>query len=177
MHRLFVALHPPEPVREALLDTMEGLEGARWQDSDNLHLTLRFAGEVETPLANDLADALLRVAMPPFLLALHGVGHFESKGRPHAIWAAVAPSSPLLLLRDKVEHACRAAGLPPETRKFVPHVTLARLGRTTAPIAPWLAAHGRLSAGPWLAESFVLYESHLGREGPHYEPVARYPLG
>jgi len=88
-HRLFVAIRPPAPVRDALIDAMEGVEGARWQDEAALHLTLRFVGEVETPGANDLAGQLSRIAWPPFELRVAGVGAFERKGSPHAIWARV----------------------------------------------------------------------------------------
>lgn len=180
MHRLFVALRPPEAVRDTLLDTMEGLEGARWQRDGQLHLTLRFVGEVERPQAEDLAQALGTIAAPAFDLELRGVGVFERSSRhrshTHALWAAIPASAPLEALRLKVEHACALAGLPRETRKFVPHVTLARLPRQTGPLGPWLAQWGTLTAGPWRVDDFVLYESHLGHEGAHYEPVAHYPL-
>ena len=73
-HRLFIAIRPPAAVRDALVDSMEGLEGARWLGEDQLHLTLRFVGEVETPAANDLAGQLARIDSPPFELAAAGVG-------------------------------------------------------------------------------------------------------
>ena len=76
-HRLFIAIRPPEPVRDRLVDAMEGIEGARWVDEENLHLTLRFLGEVERPAANDLAAALARVSAAPFMLSVDGVGHFD----------------------------------------------------------------------------------------------------
>jgi 2'-5' RNA ligase len=179
MPRLFVALRPPEPIRDALVDAMEGIEGARWQDDEQLHLTLRFVGEVERPAANDLAEALGDVRWPQFELRVAGVGAFERSGRGrrlHALWAAVPASSELEGLRQKVERACELAGLGRETRKFTPHITLARLGRGSGPIGGWLAAFGDLSAGPWRVEDFVLYESHLGYAGAHYQAVARYPL-
>ena len=176
MHRLFIALTPPEDVCDQLLDTMEGIEGARWQDADNLHLTLRFVGEVERPQAEDLATALTGLTFAPFPVRLRGVGHFETKGRPHAVWADVEPSPALVALHKRVEQACRRAGLDPETRKYVPHVTLARLNRGSGPIAPWLARQGALSAGPWTAEQFTLYESFLRPDGPIYEVVERFPL-
>jgi 2'-5' RNA ligase len=112
--------------------------------------------------------------MRPFTVALSGVGHFERKGIPHAIWARVQPSAELTALQRSVEHACRAAGLPPETRAFLPHVTIARLNRSTAPIGEWLARHGTLSAS-WQAESFGLYQSHLTRGGSLYERIASFP--
>ncbi|MBC7159825.1 MAG: RNA 2',3'-cyclic phosphodiesterase [Porphyrobacter sp.] len=175
-HRLFVAIRPPEPVRERLLDTMEAVEGARWQDEAHLHLTLRFVGSVERPVANELAGALARLRAPPFALAVRGVGHFEHKGRPQALWARVPPEPGLEVLRARVERACAEIGLGRETRRFVPHITLARLGGGSGPVGGWLASHGGLRAGPWPVEAFSLYESHLGQHGALYEEVARYPL-
>jgi 2'-5' RNA ligase len=180
MPRLFIALRPPEAVRDALIDAMEGIEHARWQDDAALHLTLRFVGEVERPAANDLADALGDVRWPGFELRVAGVGAFERGGRrsggPHAIWARVPPNAELEGLRQKVERACEVAGLGREARRFTPHITLARLGRSSGLIGGWLAAFGNLAAGPWPVEDFVLYESHLGHAGARYEAVARYPL-
>lgn len=176
VHRLFIAIRPPAPVRDALIDAMEGVEGARWQDEDALHLTLRFVGEVETPAANDLANQLGRIEWPRFDLCVSGVGAFERKGWPHTIWARVPLVKPLEGLRQKVERACEQTGLGHETRRFTPHVTLARLNRSAGDIGGWLAARGDLTAGPWLAEEFILYESHLGHEGAHYEAIAAYPL-
>ena len=180
-HRLFIGIRPPEPVREALLDTMEALEGARWIDEDNLHLTLRFVGEVERPAANDLAEALAQIEWPRFELRIAGVGAFDRSHRhhswPHAVWARVAPVDRLEGLRQKIERACELAGLGRETRRFTPHITLARTGRSTAPLGEWLAAWGDLAAGPWTVEDFILFESHLGHTGAVYEEVVRYRLG
>jgi len=176
-HRLFVAIRPPAPVRDALIDAMEGVEGARWQDEDALHLTLRFVGEVDRPAANDLAGQLGQIESPPFDLRVAGVGTFERKGMPHALWARVTPAEPLEALRQKIERACDLAGLGRETRRFTPHITLARLNRSSGAIGGWLAARGDLAAGPWRVEDVILYESHLGHAGAYYEAVARYPLG
>jgi 2'-5' RNA ligase len=179
MPRLFVALRPPEPVRDTLIDAMEGIEGARWQDEAQLHVTLRFVGEVERPAANDLATALADVRWPRFELGIAGVGAFERGGRGghvHAVWARVPRSPELEGLRQKVERACERAGMGRETRAFTPHITLARLGRGSGPVGPWLATFGDLAAGPWVIHDFVLYESRLGHAGAHYAAVARYPL-
>lgn len=175
-HRLFVALRPPAAVREALLDAMEGLEGARWQDEEQLHLTLRFVGEVETPVANDLAAALEPIAAEPFALRVAGVGTFDRKGMPTAVWARVPPTDALEALRQKVERACERAGLARETRRFTPHITLARLNRSSGDVGSWLASFGDLAAGPWDVDAFALYRSHLGHDGAVYEPVVTYPL-
>jgi 2'-5' RNA ligase len=175
-HRLFIAIRPPISIRDRMIDAMEGVESARWQDEDALHLTLRFVGEVETPMANDLAAALAQIQVPAFELCVTGVGAFERKGAPHAIWGKVPHTEPLEALRQKVERACELVGLERETRRFTPHITLARLNRSAGQIGDWLSVWNDLAAGPWLVEDFMLYESHLGHEGSHYEAVAAYPL-
>lgn len=177
MHRLFAALPLPSDVTDTLLDTMDGIEGARWQSEEQLHLTLRFAGELDPRQGEDLVTALSRVESPAFDLEIRGAGHFERKGRAHTLWAGIAPSEPLAVLQRRVERACRAAGLPPETRKFVPHVTLARLNSGSGPIGGWLADNALLAAGPWRVESFALYESWLTRYGSDYERLEDFALG
>lgn len=180
MPRLFIAIPLPEPVSDRLLDTMEGLEGARWLDADNLHITLRFVGEVDRHTAEDLAAELGRIAAPPFPLEITGVGHFEKSSRhssrPHAIWAGVAASAPLEALRRQVEHACVIVGLGHEERRYAPHITLARLNSSSGPVGSWLARHGTLHCPPWVADGFSLYESHLTGHGSEYAQVVRYPL-
>ncbi|RPF70688.1 RNA 2',3'-cyclic phosphodiesterase [Aurantiacibacter spongiae] len=174
-HRLFVALRPPEDVADTLLDTMEGLPGARWQDADNLHLTLRFIGEVDRAQFEDICTVLSRLHFDPFEVRLAGVGHFERKGRARAIWARGEASLDLLALQERVERACRRAGCPPETRKFVPHVTLARLNSGSAPVGPWLAAHGDLAPRTWRADHVSLFESDLTPNGAVYEELHKFP--
>jgi 2'-5' RNA ligase len=154
---------------------MEALEGARWQDDEQLHLTLRFIGEVERPVASDLAAALESIAWPAFELALEGVSHFERKGMPTTIWARVTLTPELDGLRKKVERACELAGLGRETRRFTPHVTIARLGRHSGPITAWLTRSAALRAA-WVADGFTLFESHLLASGAYYEVAAHYPL-
>lgn len=176
-HRLFIAIRPPAPVIDAMLALMDGIEHARWQDEAQLHLTLRFVGEVDTPTANDLADALGRIRFAPFDLTFRGVGHFERSHWPSAVWAGVAPSPELAALAKKVERACVAAGCAGETRRFVPHVTLARLNRSSGPVGGWMARHGDFACAPVRVDHFALYESTLGTGGAHYEPVVRFPIG
>lgn len=174
-HRLFIALAPPPAVADALLDMQEGVSGARWVDSDNFHLTLRFVGEVDRHVAADLEAALASLAFAPFALELSGVGHFDGNGRARAIWAGVAPSPELDELQHRVELACRRAGLAPETRKFAPHVTLARLNSGSGFIGDWLARNGACSPGTWPVDSFALFESDLTPNGPVYSELRRFP--
>lgn len=174
MPRLFVAIRPPEPVREALLGAMGGIERARWQDEDQLHLTLAFVGETGAAQADDLIEALSEVESADFDAEVSGVGHFERKGVASAVWARVPLSDALAQLQRRVERACRRAGLASEKRGYRPHITLARLPRSAGAIGEWLANNGTLRAGPWAVTGFTLYESHLRSEGSLYRPLVDY---
>ena len=176
MHRLFVAIRPPEHIRDLLIDAMDDSPDFRWQSEDQLHLTLRFVGEVERPVANDLADGLTRVRSGRFGLRVHSVGRFEQRSAG-ALWAGLEPKEPVAALAAKVERACVAVGLGPERRAFHPHITLARWGRgAAASLDPFLARHAALASEPFRVDAFHLYQSNLGRDGAHYEAVADYPL-
>ena len=176
MHRLFVALRPPTAMRRYCLDAIAGgPPGWAWQREDQLHVTLRFIGEVERPMADDIAAALGSIRAPEVELGLHGVGFFD-QGRQGVLFARAGPREPLDALHKKVDRALTTAGLVPERRAFLPHITLARRRRSAADPAGWLEAHAALSAPPEPVDEFILYESHLGSDGPHYEPVAAYPL-
>lgn len=177
MHRLFVAIRPPRAVRERLLGLMSGIRGARWQSDEQLHLTLRFIGEVDRHQAEDIAAALGGIAHPGFEIALDGVGSFDKGGRPAAIWAGVAPRDALKSLHDKVDSALRRAGVEPDRRAFLPHITLARLNRAAGPIDGFLAANAGLASPPFAVESFRLFESSPGGEGAIYTTIERFGLG
>ncbi len=179
MIRLFVALRPPPAIRQSLLDIMEGVPAARWQDEELLHVTLRFIGTVERPLAEDIAVALGRVVSRAPIVSLNGVGRFAHRGRTDTLWAGLAPHAPLAALHRKVDQACIRAGLAPEGRAYLPHVTIARLSRAAgvdSDIDRWCGAHAALSSAPFVLPHLVLYQSHLERDGAVYEPVARWPL-
>lgn len=159
---------------------MDGVALARWQDDDQLHVTLRFIGEVERPVAEDIAAALGQVHADIPVVALHGVGRFEKRGRTDTLWAGLAPHTALATLHRKVDQACIRAGLAPEARAYLPHVTLARLPRSAGfgpEIDRWIADHASLASAPFPLTHLMLYQSHLARDGAVYEPVGRWPLG
>lgn len=176
MHRLFVAIRPPQTIRERLLDLMEGVKGARWQDEDQLHLTLRFIGEVDRHQADDIAAALGTIRHPGFEIALSGIGSFDRRGQPVTLWAGVSPHDQLKSLHKKVDQAVQRAGVEPDHRAYLPHISLARLNRSAGPIEPLLASAGGLSSPPFAVDSFRLYESDLSPQGAIYSVVERYPL-
>ncbi|UYY60006.1 RNA 2',3'-cyclic phosphodiesterase [Sphingomonas sp. S2-65] len=176
MHRLFVGLRPPPAIRALLLDLMGGVPGARWQSDEQLHVTLRFIGAVERPVAEDVAVALASLHAQPIEVALSGVGQFDTRGRAHALWAGLTPHAPLADLHRKVDQALVRCGLDPERRAYRPHITLARMKPGTAITDGFLQDHAALSSAPFALDHFLLFESHLGHDAASYEAVERYPL-
>jgi 2'-5' RNA ligase len=176
MHRLFVAIRPPERVRDLLIDAMDDGTDFRSQDDEQLHLTLRFIGEVDRPVAEDLATALSRVRAGRFSIRVSGVGRFEQRNAG-ALWAGVDPKEQVAALAAKVERACLAVGLEPEHRAFHPHITLARWkGRRTREVADFLERKRGLLSEFFEVDAFALFESRLSRHGAHYEQAASFPL-
>ncbi|MBX7541713.1 RNA 2',3'-cyclic phosphodiesterase [Qipengyuania sphaerica] len=173
-HRLFFGIKPPRPIRAALLDIMQEVDNARWQDDGQLHLTLRYIGEVDAHTADDIAEAATKLDFDPFELTIASTGIFERKSTPTTLWAGVAPSPGLTRLQAKIERLCQRCGIPAETRKFTPHITLARLNSSAGPVGPFLARHAGLHLGPWQVEDYILYESTLRQQGSLYEPIVTY---
>ncbi|MFN3387421.1 MAG: RNA 2',3'-cyclic phosphodiesterase [Allosphingosinicella sp.] len=176
MHRLFVAIRPPAAVRDALIDLMDGVKGARWVDEEQIHLTLRFIGEVDRHLAGDIHAALGAVHHPRFTLALSGLGSFDRSGGASVLWAGVAPHAPLKALHKKVDQALERVGVAPDRRAFHPHITLARLPRGAGPLRPLVESAGGLTGDPFEVDEIRLYESALTHAGPIYTVAGRYPL-
>jgi 2'-5' RNA ligase len=177
MFRLFTALPLPDSVRQHLLLASGGVPGARWSESHNMHLTLRFIGEVDRGLAEDCALALESVAAPRFELTISGVGQFGSGDRTRLLWAGIEKNPELIHLRDKIESVLVRVGLAPERRKFSPHISLARL--RDAPqqrLAEFLQLHAGLRVAPFPVDRFVLYSSWRGNDAPSYREEAVYEL-
>lgn len=170
--RLFVALELPLPVKAALLGVMGGVAGARWQTEAQLHLTLRFIGDVDRHQAADIAAALGRVNTAPLTLTLDGIGSFEHRGRVDTLWAGVRPRDEVAALARRIDAALVQVGLPAERRAYVAHITLARLGRTTGPLVGFPAS--TVPALPFTVEGFALWESRLTRDGADYTVLERY---
>jgi 2'-5' RNA ligase len=176
MHRLFVAIRPPEPITDLLLDLMEGISGARWQDEEQLHITLRFIGEVDRHVARDVHAALGALRHPPFDLALSGTGIFDRRGVPSILWAGLSPQEPVHTLHKKIDQAMARVGLEPERRAFHPHITLARLGRGSGAVDAFLARSGGVASPAFRVDGFGLYESRLTPQGAIYSELELYPL-
>ena len=176
MHRLFVAIRPPEAILDLLIDAMDDSPELHWVGDEQLHLTLRFIGEVEQPVASDLAAALEPLRFERFDLRINGIGRFDQK-RGGALWAGVEPKPPVTALAAKVERACQSVGREPERRTFPPHFTLARWkGRSSRAADAFIERNGGLASQPFTVDRFILFESQLSRHGPHDEAMEEYPL-
>ena len=175
--RLFVALSLPETVQDRLSDLCQGVPSAKWVAADNLHLTLRFIGEVDHAEADDIHDALERIDCEAFDLDLVGLDTFGEGRKLRQLWVGVGENPALQRLQGKVEKAVQRAGQPPERRKFKPHVTLARFKSSPGPkLGEFIQSYGLLRIGPIRVADFVLYSSQLSPGGSIYREEARYPL-
>jgi 2'-5' RNA ligase len=176
MLRLFVGIAFPPELKLRLSLLCSGVPGAKWVDPGNFHLTLRFIGEIGEDIAADVDAGLSRLRARRFALQIAGTGVFGGD-KPRSLWAGVERSSELVGLRDKVEQALIRVGLPPEPRKFAPHVTLARLRDPPLDkLRDFLAANARFRADPLPVEGFSLIASFQTKAGSIYEDQAEYPL-
>lgn len=176
MPRLFSGLEIPDEVSERLSLAYGGMPHARWVERENHHITLRFIGDVDGATAAAFSEALTKVSCPAFDLTIYGLGSFGHK-KPRAVWAGVAACASLIALQYAHERAALAAGLPPETRKFIPHVTLARLrGVKTATVARWLEGNGALFVPPFPVTRFVLFSARESTGGGPYIVEDAFPL-
>jgi RNA 2',3'-cyclic 3'-phosphodiesterase len=177
MVRLFVSVEIPAAVKQRLERLCCDVPGARWADPEQIHLTLRFIGEVDELVFGDVEAALGQVRAAPFDLELKGVGHFPPRGEPKVLWVGVERSEGLSQLHDRVERALVRAGVEPERRRFSPHVTLARLNHTPSRVvASYLAMNGLLRCGPFPVGEFHLFSSSLSAKRAVHRCEASYPL-
>lgn len=176
MIRLFAAISIPEPLRTRLTFLQGGIPGARWSKPENLHLTLRFIGEVDQARARDIDSVLATLNVPAFDVTLKGAGEFGGK-EPDAVWAGVAPNAALLHLNAKIESALQRMGVPADTRKYTPHVTLATLrDAPVAKVAEFVLGHSLFDSGPFHVTWFGLYSSNPSSRGSTYVLESRYDL-
>jgi 2'-5' RNA ligase len=177
MPRLFTALEIPADVASTLTLHRGGLVGARWIEPADFHITCAFLGDVDRRMANDVDGFLGDLQSYPFEVTLDALGSFGGD-KPRAVFARVQPSPKLSELQADIERMMRRLGLPPETRKFVPHVTLARL-RDAAPIdvAHYLSMHPIVRPISFTVRRLALMSSRDSIGGGPYVLEAAYPLG
>lgn len=176
MPRLFTALEIPRNAALSLSLLRGGLPGARWIDVENYHITLRFIGDVDGRTADEIVDRLDRIDRSEFQLSLNGIGSFGSK-KPHSVWAGVTQAPEMYALQAEIERICQRIGLPPDPRKFTPHVTLARLKSSRVDdVVHYLAGRGDFHTAPFTVTRFVLLSSKESVGGGPYLTEEVFPL-
>lgn len=176
--RLFVALALPEAVRGALAALARPLPGVRWTRPEQLHLTLRFLGNVPVQIIDGVIARLAEVRVAPFVLPVEGIGTFPPNRPPRVVWVGTGSGHPRLFqLRQRLDDSLIAAGVQFEVRTFHPHATLARCPEDAGPaLSHWLHGHREFAAAPFLVDAFELYASELQPAGAVHTLKRRFPL-
>lgn len=185
--RLFVAIEIPDQVRENLRVVLRDLgagapgsagAGLRWVTVKNLHITLKFIGEIADEQFHPICAALNTVISPPAPLELDGLAFSPSEKRARVLWLQIRASAELSRLAASVEGALEPLGIERERRAFTPHLTLARLKnpRVPAELRKAVAEGRHCSAGHFRASEFRLIESKLKSSGAEYTTRRTFPL-
>lgn len=176
--RLFIALTLPAAVRDALAAEAQPLPGVHWTTPEQLHMTLRFIGDVAADQIDPMIARLAGVQVAPFILPVEGLGTFPPNRPPRVLWIGAGSGHPRLFqLRQRIDDALLAGGLQLDVRTFQPHITLARCTENAAPaIAHWLHTHRDFLAPPFRVEAFDLYTSELRPTGAVHTLRHRFPL-
>jgi 2'-5' RNA ligase len=176
MPRLFTGLEIPEDVAQSLSILRGGLPGARWIDPENYHVTLRFIGDVDDVVAHEVASMLGRVRRGAFALRVEELKSFGGR-KPRAIVATLGPAQAVMELQAEHERLMQRVGLEPEGRKYIPHVTLARLRDSSSrQVADYLSLRAPLHSPLFTVSRFVLFSSRASIGGGPYVVEAAYPL-
>ncbi len=177
MIRLFIAIDLPQPIRYILHAMGRGLPNSRPVKEEQIHLTLRFIGEVEGNVFKDIKEYLTEIEQPPFSISINGVGHFPPRGKPRVIWVGVAPKEELIKLRNRIEMQLARSGVMPEGRKYTPHITLARLNNTPLKrVGEFLSGNSFFNTEAFDVESYHLYSSKLTPKGAIHTIEESYPV-
>ncbi len=182
--RCFVAIRFPEQINrdvEREIRQLAATDAAvRWVRTENLHVTLKFLGDVNEDLLGDVHVALSRVARPSMSLSVRGLGWFPPAGRPRVVWAGIEGDvESLVALAGDIERQVAALGFPAERRRFQTHLTLGRVKGPHKLDALMLEAErrrGRLATSAVVVDAFGLYQSELGGGGPRYQRIRTYSL-
>lgn len=177
MLRLFTGLSLPILLRQRLIVMQGGIEGARWTERDNFHITLTFIGEVDEATAETVDEALSSIRTEKFSLRLKGTGSFAQGKYPKVLWMGVAHNDVLHRLKEKIDRAFTVANIPFEKRKYTPHVTMARFKNPEeSKIAEFMQQHNLFSSEEFEIDEFILYHSHQTKNGSVYEALKEYSL-
>ncbi len=180
MIRLFVGIELPESIKAQLLELQKNLPGTLWRNPEKLHINLRFVGNIEEHVGEELLKELQYVRFPAFHIALKGIGYFATGDRPHHIWVGIDPDKAIREFQEHIDSAVKKAGAGNQDKfKFVPHVNIGKLnGTTLEEVGAYIAANNLFHTEDFLVDSFTLYQS-IARdngEGKYHRLIENYPL-
>ncbi|MFW2368294.1 MAG: RNA 2',3'-cyclic phosphodiesterase [Desulforhopalus sp.] len=177
MIRLFIAIDIPETIRREIQGMGRSIPNARPVPEDQLHLTLKFIGEVENSRLLDIHESLQGISHFQFSLCLRGVGTFPPRATPRVLWAGVDPPKSTIKLRNSIEKTLADIGIPRGKKKYTPHVTLARLRNSPIrQLQQFLAGNAFLQTADFPVKTFTLYSSKLTTKGAIHTVEDIYPL-
>ena len=177
MIRTFIAVQLEDSIRIRLNELGRTIPGARPVPPEQIHLTLRFIGDIDGTLFQDVRECLAGVEARALTLSIRGVGHFPPRGMPRVVWAGVEPAAALQTLRSSINQALAAVGIPVEERAYHPHITIARLKNSPiGRVADFLTSNSLLQSPPFTVNSFTLFTSSLTAKGAIHSSAAKYPL-
>lgn len=175
--RLFIAIPLPKAVKQQLLDLQQPINGVRWQSQEKMHLTLKFVGEVDKTIANELQEELDNIDHPKFSMTIRGIGYFPEGKHPKVMWAGIKENNSLEELHQKVVSRCEKMGIAPENRPYKPHVTIARAKDVIKrAVTAFADRHKKFVIPDISVNEFVLYESKLDPDGAHHYRLKTYVL-
>lgn len=175
--RLFIAIPMPEFVRNRLAELQQPVDGVRWQETEKLHLTLKFLGDTESDRAQKLQSALDTIDLPSFSIWMNGLGYFPQKGQPRVLWVGVKKNEPLKQLYSEIEDQCTNLGFDPEKRSFKPHITIGRIKSVSKDeISAFIDEHKQFGIPEVQVNEFVLFESKLHPDGAQHCRLKTFSL-
>ena len=178
MQRIFIGIPIPAFIRKQIFILQGGVPGANWVPPENYHISLRFIGEVDETKKEDIAEALENIAFPAFKISLQGIGIFTQKEDPHHLWVKPTPEEPLIKLYRKIETLLtKELSIKAETRKYTPHLTIAKLKKEKKKkVGQFMQWHNLFKTSEFEVNEYTLFESHLTNIGPVYKALDIYEL-
>lgn len=175
--RLFLAISPPAAVRAIVAELAKPLRGVRWTPADQLHITLRFLGDVDAGKIPNLIDAFEEIHVEPFILPVEGAGAFPAQRSARVLWVGVGSGHPLLhQLRQRIDDNLLKLGIDADLRAFHPHLTIGRCTEAAGGAPQWVRANEHFAGPSFLVDAFELFSSELHPDGAVHRNVARFPL-
>jgi len=175
MTRIFIGLEIPEIIRHRLVALQAEMPGCRWQSAEQMHLTLRFLGDVEEKRLPDLVGAMRETMMPPFEISARGAGCFNRNTKPIILWVGVHPLDAVTVLYKRLSERLQVLGFEQEDKDFIPHITIARLKRL-ANVESFIQNHQQFGTDLFGVSHISMFSSTAGPNGSHYEVLHRSAL-